>query len=59
VEELGFVAVDSGSLKRGRLVDRLADFVAHQIGAMGLGLNATISIHVIPAVDHEVRTVAS
>ena len=46
-EELGFVGVDGGALERGRLVDGVTDFIRHQIGAMGLGVFATISLNVL------------
>lgn len=48
VEELGFVGVDSGGLERARLVDGVADFIRFQIGPMGLGLSATISVKILP-----------
>jgi predicted dinucleotide-binding enzyme len=48
-EELGFVAVDSGSLERARLVEAVADFLRFQIGAMGLGVFTTISVSVLPS----------
>jgi len=47
-EELGFAGVDSGPLERARLVEGLADFLRLQIGPMGLGMYATISVHVLP-----------
>jgi predicted dinucleotide-binding enzyme len=46
-EELGFVGVDGGGLVRGRLVDGATDFLRHQIGAMGLGGFATLSLNVL------------
>jgi predicted dinucleotide-binding enzyme len=46
-EELGFVGVDGGGLVRGRLVDGLTDFLRYQIGAMGLGGFATMSLKVL------------
>jgi predicted dinucleotide-binding enzyme len=45
--DLGLAAVDSGGLERARLVDGLADFLRFQIGPMGLGLFATLSIDVV------------
>ena len=47
-EDLGFVGVDCGDLDRSHLVDGAADFARFQIGAMGLGLSSTLSIHVLP-----------
>jgi predicted dinucleotide-binding enzyme len=47
-EELGFVGVDSGELERARLVESVADFIRFQILAMGLGMFATISVHLVP-----------
>src|SRR5262245_5036435 len=47
-EELGFVAVDSGGLDRAQLVEAVADFIRFQIGDMGLGPMATISVHRLP-----------
>ena len=44
-EELGFTAVDCGGLERAQLVEGLADFVRHQILAMGRGPYATLSMH--------------
>jgi 8-hydroxy-5-deazaflavin:NADPH oxidoreductase len=46
--DLGFVAVDSGRLVAARLVEGVADFIRSQIGAMGLGMYATISVGVLP-----------
>lgn len=46
-EELGFVGVDSGELKHASLVDAVADFIRFQIGPMGLGLSATISVNLV------------
>jgi 8-hydroxy-5-deazaflavin:NADPH oxidoreductase len=46
-EELGFVGVDSGKLEHARLVESVADFVRLQIGPMGLGMFATISVNVL------------
>src|SRR5262249_18873593 len=48
-EDAGFAPVDSGGLARARLVDAVADFLRFHIGAMGLGLYATLSVHVLPA----------
>jgi len=48
VSELGFVGVNSGRLEHARLVEGVADFMRFQIGAMGLGLFATISVNVVP-----------
>jgi predicted dinucleotide-binding enzyme len=50
-EELGFVGVDSGGLERAWLVDAVADFIRFQIGAMGLGLLATISVRILPEIQ--------
>jgi 8-hydroxy-5-deazaflavin:NADPH oxidoreductase len=47
-EELGFVGVDSGELKRAQLVEAVADFIRFQILGMGLGPFATISVHLLP-----------
>lgn len=47
VEELGFVGLDSGGLERSPLVDGVADFLRLQIGPMGLGLFATMSVAVL------------
>lgn len=48
VEELGFIAVDSGALERARLVESVGDFIRFQIIEMGLGAFATISIDIVP-----------
>jgi 8-hydroxy-5-deazaflavin:NADPH oxidoreductase len=48
VEELGFIAVDSGALERARLVESVGDFIRFQIVEMGLGSFATISVNVVP-----------
>jgi predicted dinucleotide-binding enzyme len=47
VEDLGFVGVDSGVLANAWMLDGLADFLRLQIGVMGLGGFATISIDVV------------
>lgn len=47
-EELGFVGIDSGGLEHTKLIDAVADFLRLQIGPMGLGLFATISVNVLP-----------
>jgi len=43
-EDLGFVGVDSGELRRARLVDGVVDFIRFQIAAMGRGPLTTISL---------------
>jgi 8-hydroxy-5-deazaflavin:NADPH oxidoreductase len=48
VEELGFIAVDSGALERARLVESVGDFIRFQIVEMGLGSFATISVNIVP-----------
>ena len=47
-EDLGLVGVDSGGLDRAWLVEAAADFLRLQIGPMGLGGYATLSVHVLP-----------
>jgi predicted dinucleotide-binding enzyme len=47
VEQLGFIGVDSGRLEHAPLVDGVADFLRLQIGPMGLGLFATMSVAVL------------
>jgi len=47
-EELGFVAVDSGTLRRARFVDGLVDFIRFQIATMGRGPFTTISLDGVP-----------
>src|SRR4051794_2830007 len=46
-EELGFVGVDCGPLKRSRVVDGATDFLRFQIAGMGLGPFATLSLNVV------------
>jgi predicted dinucleotide-binding enzyme len=46
-EALGFVGVDSGGLDRAWMIDGLADFLRFQIGIMGMGVYATISVHTV------------
>jgi predicted dinucleotide-binding enzyme len=46
-EELGFVGIDCGPLKRSRVVDGATDFLRFQIGGMGLGPFATLSLNVV------------
>jgi predicted dinucleotide-binding enzyme len=46
-EELGFVGIDCGPLKRSRVVDGATDFLRFQIGGMGLGPFATLSLNMI------------
>jgi predicted dinucleotide-binding enzyme len=43
-EELGFVGIDCGPLKRSRVVDGATDFLRFQIGGMGLGPFAALSL---------------
>jgi NADPH-dependent F420 reductase len=47
-EELGFIGTDCGGLRNARLVETLFEFVSFQIGVMGLGPFATVSVHVLP-----------
>lgn len=46
-EDLGFVGVDSGTLENARLVEAVADFLRLQIGPLGRGGLATLSLHVL------------
>lgn len=46
-EELGFVGVDCGPLARSHTVDGATDFLRFQIGVMGLGRFATLSLDVL------------
>jgi predicted dinucleotide-binding enzyme len=46
-EELGFVGIDCGPLRRSRVIDGATDFLRFQIGGMGLGPFATLSLEVI------------
>ena len=46
-EELGFVGIDCGPLKRSRVVDGATDFLRFQIGGMGLGPFATLSLNMV------------
>jgi 8-hydroxy-5-deazaflavin:NADPH oxidoreductase len=46
-EELGFVGIDCGPLKRSRVVDGATDFLRFQIGGMGLGPFAALSLNVV------------
>jgi predicted dinucleotide-binding enzyme len=48
-EDLGLVGVDSGGLDRSWLIEAAADLLRLQIGPMGLGGYATLSVHVLPA----------
>jgi predicted dinucleotide-binding enzyme len=43
-EDIGFVGVDSGELRRARLVDGVVDFIRFQIAALGRGPLTTISL---------------
>lgn len=45
VEEIGFVGVDSGSLDRTQLVEKVADFIRFQILELGTGVLTTISLY--------------
>jgi len=47
-EDLGFVGVDSGELRRARLVDGIVDFIRFQIATMGRGPFTTISLGSVP-----------
>ena len=46
-EELGFVGIDCGPLERSRVVDGATDFLRFQIGGMGLGPFATLSLNIV------------
>jgi len=46
-EDLGFVGVDSGTLEHARLVEAVADFLRLQIGPLGRGGLATLSLNVL------------
>lgn len=46
-EELGFVGIDCGPLRRSRVVDGATDFLRFQIGGMGLGPFAALSLNVV------------
>ena len=46
-EELGFVGIDCGPLKRSRVVDGATDFLRFQIGGMGLGPFAALSLNLV------------
>jgi 8-hydroxy-5-deazaflavin:NADPH oxidoreductase len=43
-EDLGFIGVDSGELRRARVVDGVVDFIRFQIATMGRGPLTTISL---------------
>ena len=45
--DLGFVGVDNGGLDRSWMIDALADFLRFQIGIMGMGFYATVSVHTV------------
>ena len=48
-EELGFVGIDCGGLANARLLeDGIFPLISLQIGTMGLGPFATVSVHVLP-----------
>ena len=48
-EELGFVGIDCGRLANARLLeDGIFPLISLQIGTMGLGPFATVSVHVLP-----------
>jgi len=46
-EELGFVGIDCGPLKHSRVVDGATDFLRFQIGGMGLGPFAALSLNMV------------
>jgi 8-hydroxy-5-deazaflavin:NADPH oxidoreductase len=46
-EELGFVGIDCGPLERSAVVDGATDFLRFQIGEMGLGPFAALSVNVV------------
>jgi len=48
-EELGFVAIECGTLDASRTVDGAADFVRFQIAKMGLGPFVTLQVNVLSA----------
>jgi predicted dinucleotide-binding enzyme len=47
-EELGLVGIDSGELRRARIVDGVVDFIRFQIAGMGRGPFTTISLEGVP-----------
>jgi len=47
-EELGFVAVDAGGLAHAHLVEAAADLLRLEIGPLGRGPFATLSLRVLP-----------
>ena len=47
-EELGFVGVDCGPLRNAWMAEVLGDFIRLQIGGMGRGPYATVSVHELP-----------
>jgi predicted dinucleotide-binding enzyme len=49
-EDLGFVGVDSGELRRARVVDGVVDFIRFQIAAMERGPFTTISLGSVPEI---------
>ncbi|XXT49566.1 NAD(P)-binding domain-containing protein [Sorangium sp. So ce542] len=44
VDELGFVGIDSGELKRARLLEAVGDFIRLHIGARGHGIFTSLSL---------------
>ncbi|MDQ0473185.1 putative dinucleotide-binding enzyme [Labrys wisconsinensis] len=47
-EELGFIGVDAGGLAHAHLVEAAADLLRLEIGPLGRGPYATLSLHVLP-----------
>lgn len=52
-EEIGFNAIDCGSLERARMLESLADFIRFAIGGLEMGPYATISVHKLPPAEKQ------
>jgi 8-hydroxy-5-deazaflavin:NADPH oxidoreductase len=52
-EEIGFVAIDSGSLRNARLLETMGDFIRFIIIGQQQGGYATLSVNVLPAAEQQ------
>lgn len=52
-EDIGFVAINSGTLRNARLIEGLGDFIRFLMIAQQQGSYATISVNVLPTAESQ------
>ncbi len=52
-EDIGFSAIDCGTLRSARMIEGLGDFIRFMMGGMKLGPHATICVNIIPAAQQQ------